>query len=854
MSFLNDIRALQQCGLLTEAITLSEKTLAAEPNNPALLALLGTLYCQQQNFEKGRECLEKISPNSQNFSAETLTDIAAIHLLLKEPVLALQKLEHALQLNPEFYLAQTRRGLVFMQLGRFSDAQTDLQTALTHSPITQHAALHINIARCALFLGENETALTHVETAQTLGAAHLEQWLYVAVDSYIALNLWEKAESAVQHALEAGVAELKAVKLLALILAAQDKHDQAAHSLRNALKKHPEDVELFTQLAALARVQGRYGEVVRYMQAAIKLEPENASLWSQLAQLGQKHFDENGARLAAEKAIVLTEQETGIARAEALVAMASVTTEEIKAEDYYQQALQHVPDYVPASLGLGHLLLQWGRIDEAIALFENITARHPVAGYGALINARRFPDDVEVLAKIETMAYIPSLQGAVSSSLLFDLAAAYEHRKEYDKAFHFAHEANAASRKFLPYDAKQHTQHCSAIRHTFNQHFFQQTADYGNPSELPTFVLGMPRSGTTLVEQILGGHPEIFVAGEIAILSNVIQKLNAWERHLGSGLHYPDCVRDLTIDQAQYFANEVLAELRQYAPNAKHIVDKLPHNFEHIGLIRLLFPNAPIIHVLREPRDVAVSNYFVDYQAKFGGMGFAYDLADIGLQLRDYQALMQHWDYVLAKPVLTIRYEDVVADTESAARKILAYLQLEWTDAVLNYQNLERAVKTASVWQVRQPIYNTSTEKWRRYQDFLQPLEAVLNAPIENDEIEAIIENLPAGYFFQGMAYLRENKSVQAAEVFQAILSNNPHHASALHMLGISFYQQKQLETALKLVKKSIALHPHHANWYQNLGAIYAALGMKTEAQAADKKAKNLKTLQSTHDDFWQMA
>jgi tetratricopeptide (TPR) repeat protein len=845
MSSINDIRTLQQRGALTEAISLSQQALVAQPNNPALLALLGTLYCQQQQIEQGRECLQAIAQNTEPLTAQILTDIAAIHLLLKEPDLALAKLAQALQNNPQFYLAQARRGLVLMQLGRFADAQADLQTALPHLATAQQPALHINIARCALFLGDHNSALQHVEHAQVLGGSHLEQWLYVAVDTYIALNQWDKAETAIQQALTAGVEELKGLKLLALILAAQDKHEQAAHSLREALKHYPEDVELLTQLAAIARVQGRYGEVVRYMQAAIKLEPENASLWSQLAQVGQKHFDERSAKAAAEKAIALTEQETGILRAEALVAMASVSIEEAQAESYYQQALAQVPDYVPACLGLGQLLLQWGRVDEAISQFESVTARHPIAGYGALINARKFPDDEEVLARIEKMAYIPSLQGAVSSSLLFDLAAVWEHRKDYAKAFHFANEANAASRKFLPYDAQKHTQHCVDIRRTFSEDFFKHTTDYGNLSTVPTFVLGMPRSGTTLVEQILGGHPDIFVAGEIAILSNVIQKLNAWERHLGSGQHYPDCVRDLTTEQVQYFANEVLTELRQYAPEAKHIVDKLPHNFEHIGLIRLLFPNAPIIHVLREPRDVAVSNYFVDYQAKFGGMGFAYSLTDIGAQLRDYQALMRHWDAVLAKPILTIRYEDVVADTESAARKILAYLQLDWTDQVLNYQNLERAVKTASVWQVRQPIYTTSTEKWRRYQAFLQPLEQVLNSPVVDEPLALPEETLPAGYFFHGMSYLQNQQAEQAAEIFRTILRQQPQHAAALHMLGIAHYQQQQLQTALSLVQQSIRLQSQHPSWYQNLSAIYSALGKTAEAQAAYQKSQQLQTLQA---------
>ena len=842
MSSYPSIRALQEQGKLVEAITLCQQIKRDHPNDKRINALLGVMFAQQQDFDHARLCLSELTQDEHVLDPETLTDVAAVHLLCKEYETALRLLDKALVNAPEYPLAHARRGLVLMQLWRFAEARKAFQTALPTISSNQQSALHINTARCALYLGDNEVALNHVEQARNLGNNRLEPWLYLAVDCYVALKAWEKAERVIHQALESGLAELTCIKLLALVLAGQDKHEQAAHRLRIALKKHPDDLELFMQLVSLARVQGHFGEAIRYLQQALKLEPANASLWSQLAQLEQRHHMESAAQAAAEKAMSLTEQETGLIRAEALVAMASVTADERQAENYYQQALSQVRGYVPACLGLGHLMLQWGRISEAVALFEGVAAHHPVAGYGALINARRFPEDPEILARIEKIAYLPSLQGTVSSSVLFDLAAAWEHLKDYEKAFKFVKQANDACRKLLPYKTKQHRKHCVAIRRTFTKDYLAKNKSHGNLSVLPTFVLGMPRSGTTLVEQILGGHPDIFVAGEIGILSKVIQSLNTWERHVGSGRHYPACVRDLTPEQIQYYAKEVMEELRQYKPGTKHVVDKLPHNFEHIGLIRLLFPNAPIIHVQREPRDVAISNYFTDYQAKFAGMGFAYDLADIGEQLLDHQALMRHWDAVLDKPVLTIHYEDVVADTEAAARSILSYLELDWTDAVLAYQNLERAVRTASVWQVRQPIYQTSKEKWRRYEAFLQPLEDVLAKSLPDEMVDPKENTLPAGYFFQGMTYLKNNNLDLAGDVFIRILEDNPKHAAALHMLGMVRYRQGQPSAALALVKKAVKRQPNHAAWYRNLSSIYRALGLEAESLAAEQQAQKLKS------------
>jgi tetratricopeptide (TPR) repeat protein len=427
----------------------------------------------------------------------------------------------------------------------------------------------------------------------------------------------------------------------------------------------------------------------------------------------------------------------------------------------------------------------------------------------------------------------------VSSALLFDLASAYEQRKDYEKAFRLASEANATVRRHIGYCANQHRERCAALMRTFDADFFAARPDYGNPSRLPVFVLGMPRSGTTLVEQILGGHPDIFVAGEIGIMTPVIQRFNAWERHIGSGLCYPACIHDLTASQCRAFSEKVLAELQAYAPQANHVVDKLPHNFENIGLIRLLFPNAPIIHVLREPRDVAMSNFFADYLAKFSGMGFAYDLADLGRHLRDYQHLMAHWDAVVPKPILTVRYEAVVNDVEAAARAILDYLGLPWTDQVLDYQTLNRAVKTASVWQVRQPIYQTSKGKWQRYQAHLAPLEAALTEPMPSPTPQE--KHPPPGLFFVGMEHLQAGRSEQATAVFEAVLRHNPRHAAAKHMLGVALMQQDKPEAALALMQDSIARHGGHPGWHQNLGRVLDALGKHEEAQAAYQAAQTLK-------------
>lgn len=820
-AILNKIRALQRQGLIHQAIHSCEQACRINPERMEYLALSALLAAQNQEFERAQTHLTLLqqSESEYPFDADMLTDIAGTHIVLGESAHALHRLTQALQIQPEHILATIRQGMVYLQTGQPALAIANFTEGLIRLPESEQGSIYINLARCYLNLGNALQALDYVEQARQLGASNREQWLFVAVDSYLALNRWPEAEQIIQQAIQNGIPKYRCLLLQSLLSAAQGQHDSAELALRQTLQDEPENIEVITLLVELVLVRGHVGEALHFLKQATQLAPENIGFWVQLAQLDLHYAEGQIACSAVETALKLSAAKIGLERAQAFVALAQLKAHENllpEAEHSYRLALQQQPDSVAAKMGLGHLLLQWGRVTEATSLFESVAQLNPLTAWNALISTRQFPGDPTVLSLIEQMAYLPSLEGPVRSGLLFDLAATYDHHKEYAKALLFVTEANQATRQFLSYSAETHRDYCRRLQQNFSKAFFESRFDYGHPSELPVFVCGMPRSGTTLVEQLLGGHPEIFVAGEIGLLSKLIQKLKAWEQHLGSDLNYPECVWDLTQTQAYEYANQILDELHSYHQHARYIVDKLPHNFENIGLLRLLFPNAPIIHVLRDARDVAVSNYFTHYQAKFGGMGFAYDLADIGKHLVDYQQLMQHWHKVLAKPILTVGYEELVENPETVARTMLAYLELPWTPKVLAHENLTRAVKTASVWQVRQPIYQTSKAKWRHYAEFLEPLEqALAEKPTVPEPIESQI--IPAGYFLKGMHYLQSFNNQAAESVFRRILAQYPKHAAACHMLGVSLLQQKNYQDAIPYLEESIKRHPGHAEWHHNL-------------------------------------
>lgn len=425
------------------------------------------------------------------------------------------------------------------------------------------------------------------------------------------------------------------------------------------------------------------------------------------------------------------------------------------------------------------------------------------------------------------------------------LAAAWEKRKDYNKAFAYARESNELSKRFLRYDPQAHRQRCARIRQRFSRGLFEHRQSCGHPSTQPVFVLGMPRSGTTLVEQIIAGHSQIFGAGELGVISQRVAGLERWERRVGSGRRYPDCVDDLDPYVVNGIAEGMLKELKEYAapskPDALHVVDKLPHNFENIGLIKLLFPNAKIISVRRDPRDIAISNYFTDYAAKHGGMGFAYDLTWIGEQLADHNLLMHHWQQVFPGEILEVQYEDVVENTEAMARKMLEYIGVPWEPEVLNFSDLDRPVKTASVWQVRQPIYKTSTAKWKRYEEHLAPLIAGTNAKITWEPIEML--SLPEpGLLQKGVALYKEGNLDEAEYEFKKLLHHIPEHAAASHMVGVIYARKGHYEAAIPLMELSLKACPWNNHWRKDLVQALKLAGQTERAKAVMGEGKPYRT------------
>ena len=830
-----------------------------ETQAPAVLPLLALAQGQLGEATLSQQTLEQALLRQSEFDAEALVDTAAVLIVLQQIDAAVAMLEAVLSQCPDHALGLARLGYCRLVQDDVEIAQPLFQQSIELQPKRIDVLLHLahsHLQQSQLGAGQQVLdqafallAEIGVDLPEELVRQHYYQlnglqcriWVEGQHFEFAELWLQEQAESLGQERLS----EADFIHYLCLytqLLAERDLHDQAMDILREYFKQHPHNLVLHRQLAELCQIRGHFIQALKLLRRALKLDGDNVGLWVRLVHVSLQCSDK-GARQAAQRAVELAESrerdeqlsaaQIKMQQAQARSALAQVESHEQNfdlAETLFREVLAEQSNCIPALQGLAQQQMQSGQIDEAIELFERIKQLDPVAGHAALINARRFPEDVAILDKIEQAAQVPSLEGPLRSTLLFRLAAAWEKRGEYGRAFGFAGQANRTSKKFLPYDAKAHRERCARIRFGFSAELYERRAGYGVDSSLPVYVLGMPRSGTTLVEQIVAGHSEIFGAGELALVGQVVQGLNRWERHVGSGRSYPDSMDDLTAKVSAGIATNLLQEMQELAPDARHVVDKMPHNFQHIGLIKFLFPRAKIISVRRDPRDIAISNYFTDYQSKHGGMGFAYELDDIGEQLADHSLLMQHWHKLFPGEILEVNYEDVVDDLEVQARRMIDFIGVDWEPQVLNFNQLDRNVKTASVWQVRQPIYKSSKARWTNYRDYLAPLIAGTNRKIESSPIEML--SLPhAGFLVDGVDQFREGDWDAAELSFKKMLHHNPGHAACGYMVGLVYLHRGHIREGIAQIEPALEQAPWQKSWRDNLVKAYRLLGEDDKAQ-----------------------
>jgi len=529
------------------------------------------------------------------------------------------------------------------------------------------------------------------------------------------------AEQCFRKALELAPAYAQVWANLGQALFRAGKSEEAMTALREAVRLAPDFADAHYNLGIVLRAVGALEQASIAFENAIRIRPGLAMGHVMLGQV-QLALERNEAAVASfRRALELAPEypDAKLGLAEALVDTWQVE----KAIPLLRELTAVAAHSRAAYLLLGRALEVAGRLADAEAAYRTVLKTHPDsagAWYG-LSSAKKFrDDDAGDIAAMERLAASEGLDDAARSALHFALGKAHDDCRRYEEAFHHYHLGNEFRRRTLTGSVPDLAALTEDIIGFFTERYFESHRDVGSDSDVPIFIVGMPRSGTTLTEQIISSHPAVHGAGELAYFARIAHGLHAL---LKTEQRFPYCCAAIDRTSAALLADPYLKLLRWHSATAPRVTDKMPTNYRYLGLIATLFPRATVIHCTRDPMDTCLSIYFQSF-AK--GHEYSYDLREIGETYIRYRRLMQHWEQVLPGRIYTSSYEELVANPEEKARALIAACGLPWDERCLAFHQQKREVRTASIAQVRQPIYTRSAQRWRNYERHLGPLKEAL--------------------------------------------------------------------------------------------------------------------------------
>ena len=682
-----DINALHRAGVLSfqrgaveDALGFVGRAAALNPGQPVLWADLGLIQAGAGRLDEAVASYDRALALRQDI-AETHCRRADALRLLGRAEDALQGYDQALALSPVFAQALNNRGLVLMALGRREAALASYGAALAGQP--DYVMALCNRGRTLHELGRSAEALASYDAALTHQPDHLE-----------------------------------ALNNRGALLRDLGRLDEALAAFDQALAVRPDYADALNNRGNVLKGLGRQGEALAAYDAAIAAQPRFAEA---LCNRGFLAWTLGRPALALESydaalAIDPGQVEAWNVRAIALTAL----NRPLDALDSYDTALALDPDYADALGNKGMLMAELGLLEEARGVLEraiDLEPRRVRAYYNLTLCRKMVAGEPRVLA-MEALARDEAAYGADDRIYLhYALAKAYADAGDRGASFEQLSFGAALKRGQIVYDEAATLEALQQVRAAYPARRLRAGEGGGDPSPKAIFIVGMPRSGSTLVEQILASHPRVFATGESDLLARTVAELSPEARAL---LASPDAPLEASAQVFREVGGAYSQTMALVAPDAARVTDKALENFRQLGLIHLALPNARIIHTRRDPIDTCLSCF----QKLFGGdLPYSYDLGALGRYYRAYEALMAHWRAVLPPGVmLELDYEETTADLEAVARRIIAHCGLEWDDRCLDFHTTDRWVHTASAAQVREPVYRSSVGKWRAYEPWLGPL------------------------------------------------------------------------------------------------------------------------------------
>ena len=717
--------AAHQAGQLRLAAPLYQRVLTQDPANVDALHLLGVLRHQEDQQEQAIELIGQAVALRPN--------VPAFHANLAEAYRALGKLDRAigccraaLQLWPDCPEAHCNLGLALQAQGNHALAADSFRHAVSLRP--DFASAHSNLGIALRDLRQFGQALTHfrraVELEPTSASAqtNLGQMLLDLGDSEEALQPCQEAvrlqpDIATLHH-NVGIAQRNLGRFV-----------EARTAFLEAIRLDPRLAAAQSHLGLMLQQEDRLGEAQHWLKQAAELEPENADAWEHLAELHGEREESARALPCWERVVALVPEKPGAHVSLGWTLQEAGRTEEAEAQ--FRTALRLQPENAAAYLNLGGLLEERGNMAEAEGAFRSALKVQPqfALPHSRLATLLRGQLPTVDQAALEERLRDEELAPVFRARLLFGLAHVLDARGEFDRAAASLREANALSlnlakgrREYVPAD---HERFMDGLEDVFTTEFFERTTRAGVGSRRPVFIVGLPRSGTTLVEQVLASHPRIYGAGELRLVRDSFENLPSF-------LNCPDtslgCVSRLGAGAIRRLARKHLDALQSLDEGrADHVVDKMPDNYMYLGYLAAQFPNAVFIHCRRDLRDIAVSCWMTDFRS----IRWANSTEHICSRFLRYRRIMDHWKSVLPVPIHEVDYEETVADLEGVARRLLAACGQDWDPNCLQFHRTERSVRTASVSQVRQPVYKRSVARWKNYENDLGDLFEALNASLE---------------------------------------------------------------------------------------------------------------------------
>lgn len=629
--------------------------------------------------EAERICEKIIAAKSDFFEAIHLSAIVQAAQGSNERALA--SYERALAIRPNHAEALNNRGVTLLQTKRFDEALGSFDRALSQNPNV--AEFHNNRGLALHKLRRHGEALEAYDHALLIQRNYVDAFnnrgitLYELRQFSEALASYDRAISMQPNYVEALFNRGNALKEL-------NRLDEALASYERALAVRPNHAEALINRGVTLHELNRMEDALSSYERALSARPGHVdALYNRGITLqALKRFDE---------------------------AVAS-----------YESALSVRPGHAEALNNLGGILTDLGRPREGRGYFEKAIGLSPGNPklYFGLARSKTFAvGDPSLAAMRELAEDIGGLSSEQQIYLHFALGKALADVENEEQSFHHLLQGNALKRRQVVYSEASMLDHLQRIERVFSPELMRNKSRKGDPSDVSIFIVGMPRSGSTLVEQILASHPEVFGAGETHHFATA---MNA----LFPPTQFPEAIMAVADDELRQIGARYIDATTNLAPEAKKITDKMLANFRYVGLIHLTLPQARIIHTRRDPVDTCLSCFATLFTAS---QPFSYNLGELGRFYRAYQILMEHWRNVLPDHVLLeVQYEDVVDDLEGQARRLVAHCGLEWHRACLSYYDTQRPIQTASAIQVRQPIYRSSMRRWRPSDGLLSPLLAGL--------------------------------------------------------------------------------------------------------------------------------